>query len=189
LVVAVLLACAIAVSCGRNPAGPSDVVPALTPVDAATILLFDDFDAENNGVGSFNWTTFTNWNVLRGCVDLHGNGLFDVQPGNGLYVDLDGSCAAGGAIESKQAFTLEPGNYVFEFFLGGNNRINSADTVNVHLGSLYQEQFVVQQRQGFELKTRNISVASATSARIAFENLGADGRGALVDLVRLRRAQ
>ena len=182
LVFTVLACGTAAVSCGRSPTAPS-----LVDVDATTVLLADNFDTENNGAGIFNWTSFVNWNVPTGCVDLHGNGLFDVQPGNGLYVDLDGSCALGGAIESKAAFALQPGNYVLEFWMAGNNRINTADTVNVSLGALYLEQFVMQPRDRFALRTRNISVPTATTARLKFENLGGDGRGALVDLVRLRR--
>jgi hypothetical protein len=172
------------VSCGKDP-----VAPSLVTVDEATVLFADNFDAENNGAGVFDWTSFANWNVLNGCVDLHGNGFVDVQPGTGLYVDLDGSCDAGGTIETKAAFTLQPGSYVLEFYLAGNQRIESSDTVNVSLGSLYQEQFVMRQRDRFELRTRNISVPSETSARLRFENLGGDGRGGLMDLVRLRRAQ
>jgi hypothetical protein len=178
-----VLACGVSVGCG----GGSQTAPSLVNVDPATVLFSDNFDTENNGVGIFNWTSFANWNVLGGCVDLHGNGLFDVQPGNGLYVDLDGSCAAGGSIETKQSFTLAPGNYIFEFFLSGNQRISGSDTVNVTMGS-FQEQFVLQQKDRFELRTRNISVPTQTSVKIRFENLGADGRGGLVDLVRLRRA-
>lgn len=178
-----LLACSAA-SCGDNP-----VAPSLVTVDEATVLLTDNFDTENNGAGVFNWTSFANWNVLGGCVDLHGNGFVDVQPGKGLYVDLDGSCDAGGTIETKTAFTLEPGSYVLEFWMAGNQRIDTADTVNVSLGALYQEQFVLRQRDRFELRTRNISVPSQTTATIRFQNLGGDGRGALVDLVRLRRAE
>jgi hypothetical protein len=174
--------CGIAVSCGGNP-----VAPSLVNVDPATVLISDNFDTENNGVGIFNWTTFSNWNVLAGCVDLHGNGLFDVQPGNGLYVDLDGSCGSGATFETKTAFALQPGGHILEFWMAGNNRISSSDTVNVSLGSLYQEQFVLKQRDRFELRTRNISVPTQTTAAIRFENLGGDGRGALVDLVRLRQ--
>jgi hypothetical protein len=180
-----VLACGMAVRCGGSPAAPT---PTLAAVDDATVLLSDNFDTENNGVGIFNWTNYANWNVLEGCADLHGNGLFDVQPGNGLYMDLDGSCAIGAIVESKTAFTLEPGTYVLEYWMAGNNRISSPDTVNVSLGSVYQEQFVMQQRDRFALRTRNISVASQTTGRIRFQNLGGDGRGALVDLVRLRRA-
>ena len=178
-----LLACGMVVNCGDSPTAPS-----LVNVDDATVLLSDNFDTENNGAGVFDWTRFANWNVLAGCVDLHGNGFVDVQPGKGLYVDLDGSCDAGGTIESKTAFALQPGTYVLEFWMAGNQRIDATDTVNVTVGSVYQEQFVLRPRDRFELYTRNISVPTQTTATIRFQNLGGDGRGALVDLVRLRRA-
>ena len=51
----------------------------------------------------------------------------------------------------------------------------------------YQEEFVLQQKDRFELRTKNISVPSQTTVKIKFQNLGGDGRGGLVDLVRLRR--
>ena len=177
-----LLACGVAVNCGR-----SQTAPTLTTVDPATVLFVDDFDAENGSRGVFDWTTFVNWNVLEGCVDLHGNGFVDVQPGKGLYVDLDGSCDDAGTIETKAEFTLAPGNYIFEFYLSGNQRISDPDTVSVSLGSLFQESFVLQQRDRFELRTRNISVPAQTTVRIRFSNSGGDGRGGRVDLVRLRR--
>ena len=180
-----VLACALAVSCG----GESPTAPSLITVDDATVVFSDNFDPENNRVGVYNWTSFANWNVLEGCVDLHGNGFHDVQPGTGLYVDLDGSCDAAGTIETKSAFTLQPGNYVLEFWIAGNHRISTSDTVNVSVGALYQEQFVMQQRDRFTLQTRSISVPSQTTAAIRFQNLGGDGRGALVDLVRLRRVE
>jgi hypothetical protein len=179
--VVTLLTCATVVGCSKGP-----VAPSLSNVDPASVLFLDNFDTENGGAGVFNWTNFANWNVLAGCVDLHGNGLYDVQPGNGLYVDLDGSCAAGGTIETKTAFALQPGNYVFEWFMAGNNRISSSDTVNVSFGT-YAEQFVMQPRDQFKLFSKNISVTSPTNARIRFENLGGDGRGALIDDVRVRR--
>lgn len=177
-----LLACGVAASCGKSPTAPS-----LVSVDPATVLFSDNFDTENNRAGVYNWTNYANWDVLAGCADLHGNGFHDVQPGTGLYVDLDGSCQGGATFETKTAFVLEPGAYVLEFYLAGNHRISSSDTVNASLGSLYQEQFVMQQRDRFALQTRNISVATQTAAKLRFQNAGADGRGALLDLVRLRR--
>ena len=186
--VVTILACSMAMGCGKNPAGPSGVVPSLPTVDPATVLFVDDFDVENSGAGIFNWTTFVNWTVTAGCVDLCGNEFHDVQPGKGLYVDLDGSCDAGGTIESKASFTLQPGTYILEFWIAGNQRIDTPDTVSVSLGSVFQEQFVMQKLDRFELRTRNISVPSTTTVKLRFQNAGGDGRGALVDLVRLRRS-
>jgi|SRR6188508_1065280 len=181
LVVTVLV-CGMVVGCGKDPTAPS-----LVTVDEATVLLTDNFDSENGGSGVFDWTRFANWNVLNGCVDLHGNGFVDVQPGKGLYVDLDGSCDVGGTLETKTTFTLQPGTYVLEFWIAGNQRIDDPDTVTVSLGSVFQEQFVMQKNDKFELRTRNISVSSQTTAKLRFQNAGGDGRGGLVDLVRLRR--
>lgn len=176
--------CGLLVGCGSDA-----VAPSLVDVDPATVLFADDFNTENNQVGVYNWTSFANWTVLAGCADLHGNGFHDVEPGTGLYVDLDGSCDAGSTFQTKTAFTLQPGNYVLEFWLAGNQRISSSDTVNVSLGTLHQEQLTLRQRDPFALHTRELSVPSEMTVALRFENLGGDGRGALLDLVRLRRAQ
>ncbi len=55
-----------------------------------------------------NYAGFANWDVLDGFVDLIGNGFFDLLPGNGLYVDLDGSTGDAGKLISKTTFTLDP---------------------------------------------------------------------------------
>jgi hypothetical protein len=186
-IAAALGAFILAAGC-KSSTGPDDtVIPRLPEVPAATVLLSDNFDSENGGVGVNNWTTFSNWNVLSGCVDLHGNGFWDVQRGHGLYVDLDGSCMRAGTIESKQEFELNPGVYVLEFWLAGNQRIDRADTVTVTLGSLLQEDIVLERREQFHLITRRIDVSTATAARLRFQGHGGDNQGALLDVIRLRR--
>jgi hypothetical protein len=187
----IALAAMVAAGCGGS--GSTDVdegpPPALPPVVAATVLLEDNFDRENGGQGSLNWSGFVNWTVASGCVDLHGNGFHDVQPGSGLYVDLDGTCRAGGTLESKTSFTLEPGDYVLEFGLAGNNRVAEPDTVVVSLGALFQEQLVVQRSSRFAQHARDVRVSTATTARIRFVHAGGDDQGIVLDLVRLRRKQ
>lgn len=172
--------------CRRSP-----VVPSLPPVDSTTVLLFDDFDQENNGVAIDNWKDFKHWNVVAGCVDLHGRGFRDVQPGYGLYVDLDGSCPqlGAGTLESKAAFIMEPGSYVLEYWLAGNQQLSGADTVVVSLGDIYREQIRLDWKTPFKLYNRPISVAQSTSAKIRFAHSGKDEQGILLDLVRLRRAE
>jgi hypothetical protein len=162
------------------------VIPQLPEVPVATVLFLDHFDNENGGVGKNNWTSFQNWNVVGGCVDLHGNGFYDVQAGNGIYVDLDGTCMAAGAIETKQTFELTPGNYVIEFWLAGNNRISTPDTVVVSFGTIHQEQIVMQGNERFRLFTRLVTVTAPTTARLRFESFGGDNQGALLDQVRVR---
>jgi hypothetical protein len=188
LVLIVLGAFSSASGC-KSPSDPEVIVPTLPAVPESTVLLLDDTDLENGGVGVLNWTNFRHWDVLAGCVDLHGNGFYDVQAGNGLYIDLDGTCTDAGTIQSKATFALQPGMYTLEFWLAGNQRISRPDTVNVSLGSLYTEQIVLQQTEPFRLFTRRITVAAATEAKLRFQNLGGDNQGALLDLVRLRRGE
>jgi hypothetical protein len=178
----------IIAACKKGPTDPQGETPTLPPT-TATVLFLGDFDAENGGRGVYNWTAFQHWNVLEGCVDLHGNGFHDVQPGRGLYVDLDGTCNQAGTIETKAAFDLQPGDYVLEFWLAGNSRREGRDTVDVNLGTLYQEQFILRRRDDFALYTRPLSVTTATTARLRFKHMGGDDHGILLDLVRLRRAE
>lgn len=74
-----------------------------------------------------NYTEFINWDVTRGRVDLVGLGLWDVQPGNGLYVDLQGTSEfigdsfENGQITSKVSYDFEDGkDYSFEISAGGS---------------------------------------------------------------------
>lgn len=48
-----------------------------------------------------NYTGFVKWDVTRGRVDLIGHSFWDIYPGNGLYVDLQGTWGEG--------FEVEPG--------------------------------------------------------------------------------
>jgi hypothetical protein len=186
----VVAAAALFAACKKDPTGPVLEVPTLPEAPAQTVLLHDVLDNENNGQGAYNWTAFQHWTVVAGCVDLHGNGFHDVLRGNGLYIDLDGTCERGGTLESKESFALEAGKtYVLEFWLAGNQRIRAPDRVIVSLGSLFEEEFVLAQRDPFRLHTRQISVTANTSAKLRFRNMGGDNQGALLDQVRLRVAQ
>jgi len=173
-------------ACKDNPLAPS-----LEDVDPETVVLLSEFNDLNGGQGTYNATDLGDWEVVAGCVDLHGNGFVDVWPNNGLYLDLDGSCNQGGTIQTKEAFYLTPGNYVLEFWLaGGNRREHTApDTVLVNFGSLHQEQIVMQRTDPFRLFSRELNVTQGTSAKLSFQNLGGDNEGALLDLVRVRRKE
>src|SRR5262245_51355328 len=90
------------------------------PICRADTLLFSDtFDTENGGFAQQPYGNFAQWNVTAGNVDLNGNGFGDNYPGNGLYVDLDGSPGQG-RMESKTEFNLAPGLYRLSFEYGNN---------------------------------------------------------------------
>lgn len=154
----------------------------------ALVLLEDDFDTENGGSGALNFTGLTNWNVIDGAIDLIGNGYYDLYPGNGLYLDLDGSSSKAGTLESKVVFSLDPGDYELRFDLGGSARTASpVDTVTVSLGSVFSESFTLEYDDPLTTIVRNISVATASTGTLVFAHDGADYRGIILDDVRLTR--
>lgn len=80
---------------------------------------------------ALNYEGFINWDVTAGRVDLIGNGLWDVRPGNGLYVDLQGTGDEGnpppgqdfglGQLTSKEEYEFEDGkSYKFSIDVGGS---------------------------------------------------------------------
>lgn len=110
------------------------ILLSVNPINASMIF-FDNFDSENGGNGQLNYTGFANWNVTKGSVDLIGNGFFDLFPGHGLYVDMDGTTSQSGRIETKVPFLLSPGfTYTLQYDLAGNNRGAPANTVQISLG-------------------------------------------------------
>lgn len=146
----------------------------------AAVLIQDNFDVETLGL---NYNSFANWNVTDGTVDLIGNGgVFDLIPGNGRYVDLDGSTANSGILASKTAFNFNAGDVVnLVFDLAGDQRNNGLNSVTVTLGSLFNETFTLPSNQGFTTFTRTINVTSATTANLAFAGAGGDNIGLLLD--------
>lgn len=72
-------------------------------------------------VPELEYSSFLNWQVLQGQVNLVGPGLLDMIPGNGLYVDMAAGSKA--IIRSTDSFALYSGrNYRISFNLAGNQR-------------------------------------------------------------------
>lgn len=156
------------------------VLSAAQPA-TATVIFSDNFNAENGGVGILNYGAFANWGVSGGTVDLIGNGFFDFYPGNGLYIDLDGSTSNAGVLTTTAFFG--PGSYVLSFNLGGSTR-GDTNTVIVRFG-------------GVDISGGGITLASAAPfnppfslsfdaagpGQISFENLGGDNLGLILDNV------
>ncbi|MFT4562092.1 MAG: hypothetical protein ACI9BW_001836 [Gammaproteobacteria bacterium] len=160
---------------------------------AETVLLQENFNAENGGDVQTKYTGFAQFNVTVGAVDLIGPGLADFFPGNGLYVDLDGTSSAAGRLESKSSFALQTGiTYRLQFDLGNSDAQfggGSADnTVTVSLGSAYSETFNRSGLTPFETITRLITPITAVSTELVFQEdpiIGGDNLGVLLDNVSL----
>lgn len=131
-----------------------------------------------------NQTNLTNWDVTNGSIDLVGLGLFDFIPGNGRYVDLDGSTANAGDLSTKEAFSA--GIYTVSFALAGSQRGDS-NTVVVSLGSLVLDTITLASSEALATFTYS-NVALAVDGKLTFSHQGGDNLGLLLDNVVVRQS-
>jgi hypothetical protein len=176
-------------------------VELITPAHADIVLLNDNFNTENGGVGQVgNYNSFINWTVTDGNVDLVGYGSWDIFGTGGVYVDLDGSADGitvpykGGTLTSKTNFYLPEGTILLQFDLAGSQRgIYEAyrdNFVNVKLGTVYDETFTLKWNDPLTTYSRYINITTATNAYLSFQNMPdgtypGDNIGALLDNVKL----
>ena len=149
---------------------------------AATVVFTDNFDSETL---AFNYTGFAKWTVSNGTVDLIGPGFFDLFPGNGRYVDLDGSTSDAGLLTTNISFA--PGSYVLTFLLGGNQRDFPADTVFVSFGADNLTPLGITLNSGDPLGLHTITFTSAFGGTLSFEQPGGDNVGLILDNVTLEQ--
>lgn len=154
---------------------------------AAATLFSDNFDADAAGLNA----PLLNWTVGRGTIDVIGAGFFNFYPGNGRYVDMDGSTNSAGRIDTKDAFALVVGQSYRLSFSYGRNGI-SAETMRFGVSGSLAESFslpasppsnepVPATLQPFSLEF----VAAASSGRIFFDHAGGDNGGIILDNVLL----
>ena len=104
----------------------------------AGVVFSDNFDSY---AYALNWTPPANWTAPGpGTVDLIGETttgtFFDFYPGNGGYVDLDGSNNLPGTLQTIASFGA--GTYTLSFDLGGNANGDVAKTTTITLGDFSQ---------------------------------------------------
>jgi hypothetical protein len=107
--------------------------PLLTGTPAhATIYLSENFNGVTQGLNATN--VGPNFTVTSGAVDVIGTGFFNFYPGNGNYVDLDGSKMLLGTIGST---TFAPGSYHLTFDVGSYtyNHQYITEDIKVSLGN------------------------------------------------------
>ena len=158
----------------------------LSGIAHAGVVFTDNFDFENGGAEALNYTGFSNWSVPAGTVDLIGNGgTFDFLPGNGLYVDLDGSTGVAGTLLSI-ALALDAGSYELSYELAGNQRNTGPETVLATVETGFSTNTIsLAQNTGFTLFTDAFSLATASTVNIQFSHSGGDNIGMLLDDVTL----
>jgi hypothetical protein len=179
----------------------------------ATTIFSDNFNSENGGVSFLNYgtpnqsgnggagflnTSFAKWTVTAGTVDLIGHSAtgfnsgggteYDLIPGNGLYVDLDGTTGNGavpaGTITST-AIALGAGTYQLSFSLAGDQRGGTANTqISVLTGVVAPYVITLGSSSPFTTYTVGFTLASAQSVNLVFSDTdAADQMGALLDNV------
>lgn len=180
-------------SLGFNRCGVRRGLIALSLVAAAGaaqagIIFSDNFNGENGGVAQLNYAGFANWTVDNGTVDLIGNGSFDFLPGNGLYVDMDGSTGNAGRMLSSAPINVIAGaTYTLSYQLAGNRRNGATESVSVQVnfGSLLSETISLAQSAPFTTFTHTFIATSSGPLSLSFEGAGGDNIGMLLDNVKL----
>lgn len=95
------------------------VTLAIGGAASAATIFSDNFDADALGTPQ---STLAKWDVTGGSVDVIGTGSFDFYPGNGNYLDMNGSSLAEGTIQTKGVLGLVSGKtYKLSFSYGTNN--------------------------------------------------------------------
>ena len=135
-----------------------------------------------------NWQPQALWTVPTGGVDLIGdtttiNG-WDLFPGNGGYVDLDGSGGGAGTLETVQSFG--PGTYTLTFDLGGNDRGDVAKTTTIMLGD-WSTSLTLDSSSPYTLYTYDV-VTTGGQLSFADDDAGNGAIGNVLDNVSLSSA-
>lgn len=162
---------------------PAAVLALIASSASAQVVFQDDFNAENSGNGALNYSSFVKWSVSDGTVDLIGNGFFDFYPGQGLYVDLDGSTSQAGKLASM--LVLDAGDYELSFKLGGSQR-GDTNRVTVGLGELTNFYSLASADPLAEIVIP-FSLGDASNLELSFQNNGGDNVGAILDDVRVTK--
>jgi hypothetical protein len=172
-------------------AGVAAAVLAAQAVQANTVLS-DNF---NSDAQTLNWSGDSTFTSLPGpssqgpglaSVDLIGTGFFNLDPGNGNYVDLDGTTGWGnlpyaGILQSNASFGA--GKYTLSFDLGGNERGATSQTTNIYLGSTLVDSLTLNSGSAFTLYTYTVDT---TGGNLVFDEMGpSDQQGNILDNVTL----
>ena len=154
----------------------------------AVTLFSDNFNADNGGAGASNYSSFINWTVDMGTVDLVGGGYWDQLAYDGLSIDLDGSTYDAGRLTSNQFSVTNGQTYILSFDIAGNQRGGADDTfvVQVKFSDFY-ETFTLSSSDSWQRITREVTVGGDL-ASIVFNHDGNDNVGVLLDNVSLDSA-
>jgi hypothetical protein len=156
----------------------------IEPRPANTEVVFSGaFDDETSSSLSNDWF------ITAGNVDLILDDLAGTYPGNGKFVDMDGTGDnANATIVSNQLLSLTPGTYHLTFGLGDNKKINDSE-LNINLGPVFHQSLKAPiGRPALEFYHFEFTVIAGTTGTLSFQEIGIpDWHGTLLDDVLLYR--
>jgi len=155
---------------------------------SAGVVLLDNFNSDGPPV--LNWpgdATFTSTGA-PGSVDLIGAPppFFDLAPGNGFYVDLDGSSGTGNdpAGQLTSVLSFGAGTYTLHFDLAGNLRGAPDQSTTVSLGDFA---VTLTPTASTNFVNHSFTFTTATAGKLVFTEHGpSDQQGNLLDNVELQ---
>lgn len=163
----------------------ASAVSSVTAAQAAVVFT-DNF---NSYAYMLNWVPPSAlWTVPSGSVDLIGETTtqtaFDFFPGNGGYVDLNGTTQMPGTLETTPTFAA--GTYTLTFDLGGNARGDVAKTTTITLGD-WSTPITLSSSSPYQLYTFTFTT---TGGHLEFADSGAGNQniGNVLDNVALAAA-
>jgi hypothetical protein len=161
------------------------VIAGASPADA-DVVFSDNF---NSYAFQGNWQPEALWTAPSpGTVDLIGETTtiigWDLFPGNGGYVDLDGSGGGAGTLQTVQSFG--PGTYTLTFDLGGNARGDVAKTTTITLGD-WSTSLTLDSSSPYTLYTYAV-VTTGGQLSFADDDAGNGAIGNILDNVSLSSA-
>jgi hypothetical protein len=145
----------------------------------AAVLFTENFGSGLPDQYSVASGTIGGFTVTGGNVDLIGNGgAYDVFPGNGNYLDLNGNTA--GTITSTSSFTFNLGESgILAFNYGGG----AGSSANIFLGGVQIGSLTTPVNTSFTPFTLN--VANPTSGALSFVSTNPGGGGIVLDNIQL----
>lgn len=145
--------------------------------NANTLVFADNFNSNTLGLNKVP----TGWTVTNGTVDIIGTGFYDLQPGHGAYIDLDGSTSNAGILSTSLSLTAGV-TYTAAFSLAGNQRNASTESVTVAFGDT-SFVYAMPSSQAFTTYSLAFTPSASGSFALSFSNAGGDNVGALLDNV------
>jgi hypothetical protein len=142
---------------------------ALTAPASASIIP-DQFNSENGGVGTLNYSGFADFTVTSGSVDLIGAGFYDNFAGNGLYVDMAGTTGQFGALTTNTVYAA--GTYHVTLGLGGTIYNGISDGVSLDWGT---GSWSSGDLAGLTSQTFNFDITLNSASAITIADLGHSG--------------